>query len=66
MRKRRSPVSHYVKISGEALWDLLRQAARPHERLQWSAFPWWEKAPLLCTIRWVFALLAASSVLWGL
>lgn len=50
-------------MGGGALQDLLRRAAHPNKRLQRSAFPWWEKAPLLHTISHVFALLAALSVL---
>ena len=63
--QKRSPLSHCVKLSRGALWALLRQAACPNERLQRSAFPRWEKAPLLHTISQVFALLAALSVLSG-
>lgn len=63
--QKRSHVSHCVKLSRVAPWDLLRQAAHPDERLQQSPFPWWEKAPLLCTVSWVFAQLAALSILSG-
>lgn len=63
--QKRFRVSHCVKLRGRALWDLLRQAADPNEKLQSSAFPWWEKAPLFHTISWGFALLAALSILLG-